>query len=82
MPSPFLLRRLAEIPRTGPTSQPEAHKPCSKHPKNSPIFPSCKMPEFFEKSPLSGAKKHPDFQVTSCLHFDSTNADFAYIKSK
>jgi hypothetical protein len=22
------------------------------------------MPEFFEKSPLSKAKKHPDFQVT------------------
>jgi len=25
---------------------------------------SCKMPEFFVKSPLSGAEKHPDFQVT------------------
>jgi len=24
-----------------------------------------KMPEFFEKSPLSWAEKHPDFQVTS-----------------
>ncbi len=26
---------------------------------------SCKTPEFFEKSPLSGAGKHSDFQVTS-----------------
>ncbi len=42
---------------------------------------SCKMPEFFEKSPLSGTEKHPDFQVTSCHHFDSTNVDFAYIES-
>ena len=32
--------------------------------------------EFFEKSPLSEAGKHPDFQVTSCLHFDSTNVDY------
>ena len=23
-------------------------------------------------------EKHPDFQVTSCHHFDTTNADFAY----
>ena len=26
------------------------------------IFVSCKMSEFLEKSPLSGAGKHPDFQ--------------------
>jgi len=25
---------------------------------------SCKTPESFKKSPLLGAKKHPDFQVT------------------
>jgi len=29
---------------------------------NIRVFTSCKIPEFFEKSPLSGAKKHPDFQ--------------------
>jgi hypothetical protein len=40
------------------------------------------MSEFIEKSPLSGAGKHPDFQVTSCLHFDTTNVDFAYIESE
>ena len=43
---------------------------------------SCKIPEFFEKSHLSGAGKHPDFQVTSCLHFDTTYANFAYIASE
>ena len=43
---------------------------------------SCKTSEFFEKSPLSRAKKHPDFQVTSCHHFDTTNVDFAYTKSE
>jgi hypothetical protein len=43
---------------------------------------SCKISEFFEKSPLSRAGKHPDFQVTSCHHFDTTNVDFAYIKSE
>jgi hypothetical protein len=44
---------------------------------------SCKkMPEFFEKSPSSGAGKHPDFQVTSCLHFVITNVDFAQIESE
>jgi hypothetical protein len=50
--------------------------------KKSPIFVNCKMPEFFKKSPLSGAGKHPDFQVTSCLRFVSTNVDFAYIESE
>jgi len=40
------------------------------------------MPEFFEKSPLSGAGKHPDFQVTYSYHFISTNVDFAYIESE
>ena len=30
---------------------------------------------------LSGAKKHPDFQVTSCHHFVTTNVDFAYVES-
>ncbi len=33
------------------------------------------------KSPLSKAKKHPDFQVTSCLHFVTTNPNFAYVES-
>jgi hypothetical protein len=37
---------------------------------------SCKMPEFFEKSPLSGAVKHHNFQVTLCLKNDSTNVKF------
>jgi hypothetical protein len=43
---------------------------------------SYKMPEFFKKSPLSGAQKHPDFQVTLCLQNDTTNVNFAYIKSE
>jgi hypothetical protein len=34
------------------------------------------MPEFFEKSPLSEAEKHPDFQVTVCLQNVTTNAKF------
>jgi hypothetical protein len=33
-------------------------------------------------SPLSRAKKHPDFQVTSCHQNDSTNIDFAYNESE
>ena len=49
---------------------------------NSPIFVSYKMLELIEISPLSEAKKHPDFQVTSCHHFVTTNADFAYIESE
>jgi hypothetical protein len=43
---------------------------------------SRKMSEFFKKSPLTGAEKHPDFQVTLCLHFVTTNVDFAYIESE
>ncbi|UCE38933.1 MAG: hypothetical protein JSW00_06840 [Thermoplasmata archaeon] len=43
---------------------------------------SGKMPGFFEKSPLLGAGKHPDFQVTLCLHFVTTNVNFAYIESE
>jgi len=43
----------------------------------------CKeIPEFIEKSPLSEAGKHPDYQVTSCHHFDTTNVNFAYIESE
>jgi len=53
-----------------------------KNMENSSILVSCKMPEFFEKSPLSEAEKQPDFQVTSCHHFDSTNVDFAYVESE
>jgi len=34
------------------------------------------------KSPLSGAKKHPDFQVTLCLHFVTTNPNFACAESE
>jgi hypothetical protein len=56
--------------------------PRTDAPQNAPIFMRCKTPEFFEKSPLSKAKKHPDFQVTSCLHFVTTNVDFAYIESE
>jgi len=40
------------------------------------IFLSCKMPQFSKKPPLSGAEKHPDFQVTCWRHFDTTNAKF------
>ena len=34
------------------------------------------------KPPLSVAKKHPEFQVTLCRHFVTTNVDFAHIKSE
>jgi hypothetical protein len=44
--------------------------------KNGPIFASYKMPEFFDKSPLSGAEKHPDFQVTSCHQNVTTDVKF------
>jgi hypothetical protein len=56
--------------------------PRHKHSQNSPIFDSYRMPEFFEKSPLSKAEKHPNFQVTSCHQNVSTNVVFAYIESE
>jgi len=34
-------------------------------PPNDPMFASCKIPESFKKSPLSGAGKYPDFQGES-----------------
>jgi hypothetical protein len=44
---------------------------------------SCKKtPEFLKKRPLSRAGKHPDFQVTLCIHFVTTNVDFACIESE
>jgi hypothetical protein len=43
---------------------------------------SYKMSEFFKKSHLSGLKKHPNFQVTSCHHFVTTNVNFAYTESE
>jgi hypothetical protein len=33
-----------------------------------------KIPECLEKSLLPRAKKQPDFQVTSCHHFYTTNS--------
>jgi len=33
-------------------------------------------------SPLSGAGKHPDFQVTLCRQNVYKNVDFAYIESE
>jgi hypothetical protein len=54
----------------------------TKYPQNGPIFASSRMSWAFEKSPFSGTKKHPDFQVTSCLHFVTTNVDFADIESE
>jgi len=53
-----------------------------KAPQNGPIFMRHKMPEFFEKSPLSGVGKQQNFQVTSCLRFVSTNVGFACIESE
>jgi len=41
-----------------------------------------KIPELLKKSLLPRAEKHPDFKVTSCHHFDSTNTNSAYIKSE
>ncbi len=59
-----------------------ADGPRPKHSQNGPIFVICKTSEFFEKSPLSEAGKHPDFQVTSCLQNVSTSVGFAYIESE
>jgi len=50
--------------------------------KITDVKESYKKPEFLEKSLLSGAGKHHNFQVTSCHHFDTTNVDFAYIESE
>jgi hypothetical protein len=46
------------------------------------VSKSCKISELFEKSLLSGAGKHPNFQVTLCLQNVSTDTDFAYIESE
>ncbi len=58
----------------------QSHQPISRTKYTLPT--SYKTSAFFEKSHLSGAGKHPDFQVTSCLHFVTTNVDFAYIESE
>jgi len=50
--------------------------------KKLPFTLSSKIPEISKKSPLSKVGKHPDFQVTPCLHFVTTNVDFAYIESE
>ena len=41
-----------------------------------------KTSEFFKKSPLSGAEIHSDFTVTLWHPFETTNPNFAYIKSE
>ncbi|MHC4533148.1 MAG: hypothetical protein ACYS6K_04275 [Planctomycetota bacterium] len=50
--------------------------------KKEPIFIGCKMSELFEKSPLQEAEKHPDFGVTLCRHFVSTDVKFFYVRSE
>jgi hypothetical protein len=65
-----------------PNPKRDVHQTANRYSQNGPIFVSCKIPEFFKKSPLSKAEKHPDFQVTSCHQNVSTNVDFAYIKSE
>ncbi len=67
---------------TDPTRLSDALNRPETTPKYSPIFASYKTSEFFKKSPLSGAEKYPDFQVTSCLRFVTTNVNFAYIESE
>ena len=41
-----------------------------------------RVADAIDMSPLSGAGKHYDFQVTLCLHFDTTDVDFADIESE
>ena len=67
--------------RISTINQPEVHRVEHKCRQNGPIFASCKIPEFFENSPLSRPKKHPDFQVTLYFHFVTTNVNFAYTES-
>jgi len=55
---------------------------CINPSSNTLIFIRYKMPEFFEKSPLSGSEKYPNFQVTSSYYFVTTNVDFVYIESE
>jgi hypothetical protein len=50
--------------------------------KSGLIFENCEMLQFSKKSLLSRAKKHPDFQVTLCHYFVSTDVNFAYIESE
>ena len=45
-------------------------------------FLNCIIQEIFEKSILSVAKKHPNFQVTVWLQNDTTNTNFAYTESE
>lgn len=40
------------------------------------------MVELSEKPPLSGAGKHPDFQVTLCIQNVSIDVNFAYVESE
>jgi hypothetical protein len=77
-----IVTRKAGISLTSPTCQPERTGLRTKRPLNGPIFASSRMSGAFENSPLSGTEKHPDFQVTLCLHFVTTDVKFAYIKSE
>jgi hypothetical protein len=65
-----------------PTSL-SAHRPATQAlPQIAPFSQAVKIPEFFKKSSLSRAKKHQNFQVTSCHQNDTTNVDFAYVESE
>jgi hypothetical protein len=47
----------------------------------APFSSSVKYQNPSKKSPLSKSEKHTNLEVTACLHFDTTNTNFAYIES-
>ena len=65
-----------------PTANNSAQAAFQVPPKNGPIFASSRMSGTIEKLPLSGAGKHPVFQVTLCHQNVSTNVNFANIESE
>jgi len=40
-----------------------------------------KFLEFFDKPSQSGVEKHPNFEVTTYLYFDTTNVDSVHFDS-
>jgi len=46
------------------------------------VVDACFIPSFFEKSPLSRAGEHHNYQVTLCIRFVTTDVDFFQIESE
>ncbi len=74
--------RFARLPRTSQVDPTYTFNPHKDTPKMPPFSRVVKSQNSSKTHLFQEPEKHPDFQVTSCYHFVSTNVNYAYIESE